>query len=235
MGMFLSISGVIGKTEREVAASLAKYAELAGGRLDKEFVPGQNEDPCQITEVKGNTTIIYPGNFMEWDEASEFMSIDLSAPVFSFHIHDGDLWMYTLFVDGQAVDQFNPIPYYWDDAITDDEIRQWSGNARIVNQYLPFVNISDIEGYLVRWDLEAELPARAYPDDKYRQEDWQLLDFMNKLNLPYPDLEDEVASIGRTYKLWTKSVSVKNVAVDRSNVIGDASVAKPKKPWWKIW
>jgi len=59
---------------------------------------------------------------LEWDESSAFLSRELQAPVFSFHIHDGDLWMYILHVNGLAVDQFNPVPDYWDDQISSEEI-----------------------------------------------------------------------------------------------------------------
>ncbi len=112
MGMFLSMSGVIGKTKNEVKLSLAKYAGSVGGTFLKENLSIRDSNCCVIEEANGNTTILYPDDFLEWDNSSKFISKDLNAPVFSFHIHDGDLWMYILFVDGINVDQFNPIPDY---------------------------------------------------------------------------------------------------------------------------
>jgi hypothetical protein len=231
MGMFLSISGVIGKGESEVAKSLANYAKSKGGGLEKDMLSMENDNCCVIAESNGNTTIFNPNAYLEWDNSSEFISRDLFAPVFSFHIHDGDLWMYILYVNGEAVDQFNPIPDYWDDDISEDEILNWSGNPTIIEQYAPFINLADIDRYLVRWDLDAEHPPKAYPDDKYSQEDWQLLDFMNKLKLPYP-LDDNGLPLSQTYKLWTKELPLKSTVPQVTDI---TNKGKSDKPWWKIW
>jgi hypothetical protein len=233
MGMFLSITSVIGKTQSEVARSLANYAASAGGGLETEVLLIENENCCVIAESDGNTTIFNPYAYLEWDKSSEFISRDLSAPVFSFHIHDGDLWMYILFVNGETVDQFNPIPDYWDDTISEDEISNWRGDATVICHYLPFVAAADMENYLVRWDLDAENPTKAYPDDRYSQEDWQLLDFMNKIRLPYP-LNDDGTPLGRTYKLWTKELSLSKGSKTLDTTT-QSSRNEPPKPWWKIW
>ena len=234
MGMFLSISGVIGKTESEVARSLANYAASAGGGLEKATLPMENDNCCVIAEVNENTTIFNPYAYLEWDKSSEFISRELSTPVFSFHIHDGDLWMYTLFVNGETVDQFNPIPDYWDDAIDEDEIPIWRGDAAAISRHIPYITSAEVENYLVRWDLEAEQSPKAYPDDKYSQEDWQLLDFMNKLRLPYP-LDDDGAPLSQTYKLWTKELPLKSNVPQSAGVPPETTGNKPDKPWWKIW
>jgi hypothetical protein len=50
--------------------------------------------------------------------------------------------------------------------------------------------------------LEKEDIPKAYPTDEFAQEDWQLLDFMKKLKLPYP-IDDDGNPKGQVYKLWT--------------------------------
>ncbi len=62
------------------------------------------------------------------------------------------------------------------------------------------VKPEEIEKYLVRWDLDAEDSIKAYSNDDFGQEDWQLLDFMRKLGLPYP-MDDNGAPKGPTYKI----------------------------------
>lgn len=42
MGLFLSLTGVIGKTQQEVANSLARYATNVGGGLEKEVLAMEN-------------------------------------------------------------------------------------------------------------------------------------------------------------------------------------------------
>jgi hypothetical protein len=73
-------------------------------------------------EENGNVSVFYPNGFVEWDESSAYISKELKTTVFSFHIHDGDFWMYILYNNGQIIDQFNPIPDYWDENISDEEM-----------------------------------------------------------------------------------------------------------------
>jgi hypothetical protein len=200
MGNFLSFSSVIGKPKDDVARSLEHYAKSVRGGL---MLESDNENACVIAKENGNTTILYPDGYVEWDESSEFITKELNAAVFSFHIHDGDFWMYLLFYKGEVADQFNPIPDYWDDELSDEEIDSWKGSAETITKLIPSININDIENYLVRWDLENDDIQKAYSTDEYEQEDWQLIDFMRKLALPYP-LDDSGNPKGPVYKLWTK-------------------------------
>jgi hypothetical protein len=204
MGTFLSLSGVIGKTQNDVVNSLTNYARSVDGGLQQENLNAENDNCCIIEEANGNTTIFYPNGYLEWDKSSEFISKDLSVPVLSFHIHDGDLWMYVLYFKGQIVDQFNPIPDYWDYNVSHEEIESWKGNASIVAKSVTGVKQADIEKYLVRWNLEEE-NTKAYPDDMFTNEDWQLIDFMKKLRLPYP-LDENGNPKGQVYKLWTREL-----------------------------
>ncbi len=207
MGNFLALSGVIGKTETEVLNSLKNYASsVEGGIVPDNTLDSENDNCCIIQEENGNTTIFYPYGYLEWDASSKFISKELNAPVFSFHIHDGDLWMYILYYNGQVVDQFNPIPDYWGEDLGEDEIESWKGNASAIAKYIPYINIKDIDNYLVSWDLDEEEDTKAYPTDEYGKEEWQLVDFMAKLKLPYP-IDDEGKPKGHTYKYWTNQLN----------------------------
>jgi hypothetical protein len=234
MGTFLSLTSVIGKTKEEVVTSLTNYARSVGGGVEKENLPVDSNNCCVVEEANGNTSVFYPHGYVEWDTSSEFISRDLNAPVFSFHIHDGDLWMYILFVNGKTVDQFNPVPDYWDGDISDEEIQSWSGNAATIIKYIGTAKQGDIQNYLVRWDAEEEESKKAHPDDEYEQEDWQLLDFMRKLGLPYP-LDDDYEPTGDTYKLWTKELRLEPRSSDTAEAIRTLNSSNPKKPWWKFW
>ncbi|MBS1597308.1 MAG: hypothetical protein JST75_03725 [Bacteroidetes bacterium] len=234
MGMFLSITSVVGKLQSEVANSLSNYAKSVGGGLEQGDIDIDSENFCVIEEADSNTTIFNPNAYLEWDDSSRFISTELNAPVFSFHIHDGDLWMYVLFVNGEIVDQFNPIPDYWEENITEEEIQSWRGNPTIVAKYVNSLKQTEIEKYLVRWDSESEGSKKAYSDDEFAQEDWQLLDFMKKLKLPYP-LYDDGKPKGQVYKLWTKQLQLKPKKPNPPEAKFLPSAAKEKKPWWKFW
>lgn len=126
MSTFLSLSSVVGKTKSEVVNSLKLYADAAGGAFEREERSDSNVRNCAIVEeANGNTSVFYPDDYLEWDATSAFISMDLNAKVFSFHIHDGDLWMYVFYDNGQVIDQFNPVPDYWDGDIPAEEIDSW--------------------------------------------------------------------------------------------------------------
>ncbi len=191
MGLFLSMSGVVGASKTDVEAALRKYANAQDGRFEPTKQTSPSWEVLIVSEASGSTTVVYPGNLFEWDAAAAYLSQSLDVPVFSFHIHDDDLWMYTLFVAGEAVDQFNPIPDYWADSISDEEREQWSGRPSVIARWCPQVQEDAIRDYLLPWDLEDESPGKAYEDDEYTYGDcWQLVDFLRKLKMAYPFTAD---------------------------------------------
>jgi len=107
------MSGVANSSQSAVEAALRNYAIERGGALE---AIGSSTDPSEallITDSGNHITVMYPGEFVQWDDASQFLSRTLDTSVFSLHIHDEDLWMYVLFSKGEQVDQFNPISNYW--------------------------------------------------------------------------------------------------------------------------
>jgi hypothetical protein len=230
MGNFLALSGVIGKTHNQVLSSLTNYAHsVGGGILQHNNLNYNNDNCCIIEEANGNTTIVYPDGYLEWDNSSEFISKELNAAVFSLHIHDGDLWMYLLYNNGKLVDKFNPVPDYWDENITDEEIKSWKGDASNVANYVYYIRPKDIEKYLVRWNINEAESTKAYATDEFTQEEWQMVDFMTKLKLPYP-LDDKGNPKGQTYKFWTEKLRVNPSAKTFNN-----NTKTKNKPWWKFW
>lgn len=230
MGLFLAVSSIIGRSQNEVARSLGRYTEsVSGGLEQKNGIGPEDENYCIIKEEANNTSILYPRSYLEWDDSSQYISKDLNTSVFSFHIHDGDLWMYVLYNNGEIVDQFNPVPDYWEDDISETEANSWKGDAQVVANFISYITPSDIENYLVRWAIDAEEPMKSYPSDVYAQEDWQLIDFMNKLKLPNL-IDDNQAAAGTTYKIWTTQLKGESLASSNKkyNDVGE-------KPWWKFW
>ena len=209
MGMFLSLSGVIGKTTEQVSNSLRNFAHSVKGGLDADSINSDQENYTVIREENNNTTILYPNDYLEWDNSSGFISRELQTSVFSCHIHDGDLWMFVLYNNGKIVAQFNPIPEYWDYTISKEERDNWKGDANTISKYVPSIKPEDIEKYFRHWGSEDEAEEKAYTTDEFTfGTDWQLLDFMKKLGLPYP-LTDEGKPNGKVFKLWTSQLKLK--------------------------
>jgi hypothetical protein len=207
MGLFLSMSGVVAGGEDSVIDALRTYAEDNEGSLHEEELTTEDDDCLLVSEGSGGVTVLYPGNFFDWDGASQFLSNRLGKPVFSFHIHDGDLWMYSLFENGKVVDQFNPVPDYWQE-LEDEGRCSWQGNATEVARRVPGLAPAQIARYLVQWGdevLGASDRKKAYPRDQfYYGDDWQLVDFMAKLGLDYP-VDDRGSPHGITYRFKCKS------------------------------
>ena len=227
MGLFLSLSGVIDASEKEVHAALSDFARSQSGGF--ELAEGTTDDPNigVITRGGKNTTVLYPDGFFEWDDASQYISAQLNRPVFSFHIHDGDLWMFILFQNGKEVGQFNPLPEYWEELFTDEKLR-WQGDAALIAELVPGVSADAIARYFVEWDPEQEDELRAYPDDDFAICDcWQMCDFMKRIGLEYPMGHDE-SIVGDTFRFWTSGFAL---------LPSDPRARPPnqKKPWWKLW
>lgn len=188
MGEFIAMSGVTGCTRTDVVRSLREFALSKGGLMERALIQGEPFDHLVISGAEnGPVTVVYPHDFFGWDEASSFLSASLGSSVLSLHIHDGDLWMYVLFVNGEEVDHFNPIPDYWSEELSPEERSLWAGDAELVATVWKGVDAPSIEKYLVTWDLDDDEPGKAYESDKFGFNDcWQLTDYMQKLGLSYP-------------------------------------------------
>ena len=199
MGLFLAMSGVAKSNRAAVEEALRAYAAEKGGKLEATGPTADVSEALLIAESGGNVTVMYPGDFVQWDDASQYLSKTLKTSVFSLHIHDEDLWMYVLYSKGKQVDQFNPIPDYWEEEVSEDDRRAWSGNAAVVGKYWPCLVPESIGNYLFDWDLDDDEAGKAYPDDEFAFNDcWQITDFMRRLGLVYP-VDDNGKASGATY------------------------------------
>ncbi|MDB5252557.1 MAG: hypothetical protein JWP27_1726 [Flaviaesturariibacter sp.] len=223
MGTFLSLSTVIGRDAATVTNALRTYAEKSGGRLEPRVASEELSDSCVIRESNGHTTISYPAAFMGWDDAAQTLSAVLSTTVFSFHIHDGDFWMYLLYRDGAVIDRFNPLPGYWEE-MDEAAAATWKGSAARVAEAVPGADARSVSRYLVRWDPDSEADTKAFASDQYGQEDWQLLDFMRALRLPFP-FQDDGKPAGTVYRFETSAERHEPTSLPSST----------RRPWWKFW
>ena len=222
MGLFISLSGVINKSQNEVADSLQRFAKSKKGNLEEADITSESANYCVISQHEGNTTILYPAYFFDWDGSSEFLSRDLATTVFSFQIHDEDFWMYTMYNKGTIVDQFLPVPEYFDENTSPEESDSWKGDATKIARHIPGIEIGSIEKYLERWDGEDETEKKAYEDDAYSYGDcWQLIDFMKKIGLVYT-VDEQGNSLGKVYCLWTHDLKFQGAAGSTT-------------PWWRFW
>lgn len=202
MGLFLSMSGVIGSEHSLVETALREYAVSHHGEMREESLTPEDDGCLIITEDVGGVTVLQPRDFFRSEELSSYLSKELRKPVFCLHLEDSDFWMYILFDGGSAVDQFNPVPDYWGD-LDGDDVAKWQGNAHEVARRVPGLSAESVSKYLTRWGgkvFESAERTKAYPDDEFCYgDDWQLVDFMKRLGLTYP-IDDHGAAFGTTYR-----------------------------------
>ena len=179
------MSSVVGANAAEVEACVGDYVAGRQGSFERVTTALPEDQEGRLLESEGGVTLVYPNHFTEWDEVSAKLSVDLKKPVFSFHIHDGDLWMFVLFVNGEEAVKFNPIPFYWEE-LEPEERAKWLPSAADVARFVPNVHAEQLAPYLVEWP-EDGLPGKAHPDDEYEYIDWQVVDFMRRLGFRYPD------------------------------------------------
>ena len=142
MGLFLSASGLFGVSSADVESCLQAYQS----KKQRQFyaAAGTTTDAgiLVMSETAGHKVfLLYPDGFLEWDELSGHLSQELQCPVFSFHIHDGDLWLYNFFVRGEQIGCFNPIPDYWGE-VSDEEVQNVKGDASVISAHWPDVTIA---------------------------------------------------------------------------------------------
>lgn len=187
MGLFLAMSGIVGANKAAVEAALRSFADTRGGSFQRAARSTKDPNTLVLVCDDSKCSVLYPWDFFEWDEASRYLSSHLKVPVFSFHIHDEDLWMFLLFDKGEQVAQFNSLPEYWDDSMSDEERRSWTGDAASIASRLPDVAPEAISPYLRHWDMDDEAPGKAFPDDQFNYNDcWQMCDFLKRIGLTYP-------------------------------------------------
>jgi hypothetical protein len=238
MGFFLSASGILSSDGKEVRDAIAAYVASTGGTFEPLAGTTNDRNIGVMQSTESTTTVLYPDGFTDWDDLSKFLSRELKTPVFSFHIHDGDLWMFVAFDDGKEVAWFNPIPDYWEQ-VSDVDRNHWAGNAQSVASLVPGLAAASIERYFVTW-TENALAAhqKSYEDDEFAiGVDWQLTDVMRRLGFSYP-LDDSGTPAGETFYLKIRRQRPSS---------GTAITPSPQRetpppqqrsstaPWWRFW
>lgn len=208
---------MVGVPSAQVIQCLELYATGRKGQFKR--VDAQDQDVLlgAISSQKSNASVLFPAAFLDWDDCAQFLSKQLNTPVFAFHIHDEDMWMFRLFQAGQEIARFNLIPDYWGD-LTEPERSSWFPDPKIVAAAVPGANSEVLAKYLVEWNFDGNDQGPAVPGDRYCRDDcWQLCDFLERLGFVYP-LDDGVER--HRFQLSVPVPELKQIRL---------------KPWWKFW
>ncbi|NLE60076.1 MAG: hypothetical protein GX616_17120 [Planctomycetes bacterium] len=224
MGLFLSMLACRSDSQDRVCEAIVDVIGRRGtpllGKQKVDRITGE-EDKYAVTLAENGWVQVFMPETPDPELAQEISRL-LGAPVFQFHIHDGDLWMYELFSNGKQQDRFCQIPDYWAD-VDDSEKSSWQGNPSVLSSLF---NVPErlLRPYFVfTQELDtAGLQEKAFPDDRFPiGSEWAMTDFQRKLAIRYPDFGQP------------KTVELACLVFGGPSPTTPAS--PPTKPWWRFW
>src|SRR5688572_22184648 len=112
MGQFLSLSGIPDSTPAAIEKELHEFLKRRGGALFAEPVVG-DKNILTIAWTNSDRVVVEYPEGVDFEAVSAHLSRQLKTPVFGFHIHDSDFWMYAFCLAGQVKDRFSPVTEYY--------------------------------------------------------------------------------------------------------------------------
>lgn len=189
MGLFLTQLACRIASREKVIEALIKILSKKWYTLKsktKVFESTGKENQFELTKAKNSWVQVFcpekPDNWL-----LEELSKKLDIPIFQFHIHDGDFWMYHLFVSGELKDKYNPIPDYWE-RMSEKETKEWEGNVELLASIFN-IKRSKINPYLKYWK-DIKNNVKAFSTDEFPiKSEWSMVDFQRKFGIEYPNFD----------------------------------------------
>lgn len=147
------------------------------------------EENCYYTEHDKGICITFKD--IPSEEFLCTLSLKTDSPLLFLYIYDGDFWGYTLYHNGEEIDDFSTMPDYF--IKNGNKTRNSQEHVSLIAKYFD-VDEDEIKNYLVAWtdEILQEKESGAYPDDMFTYGNcWQMTDFMEKLGFSFEDFEDE--------------------------------------------
>lgn len=160
-------------------------------------------DSCFFHAYEGGTGVLFNDNTIGYDTLADALSRKAACAVLLLYIYDDDFWGYYFYENGQELDQFSPVPDYFDEQAMPPA--RYAGNPARIAKYFG-VKEEEIKNYYMPWRRtkeekaqghtdEADSDQTAYPQDEHCYGDcWQIADFMEKLGCPWEAFDEEGAA-----------------------------------------
>lgn len=108
----------------------------------------------RIVEAEGPWTTLYEEQASSQDDniikrLAKGFSASLNAPCIAFLVHDSDIACYWLYDEGKLLDEFNSMPDYFDEDVSDSERKQLQGRPEVFLRYCqPGVDLDEVKNVL---------------------------------------------------------------------------------------
>jgi len=203
MGLFLTMLACKINSREKVLDSIIKIMKrrdfIIYSKKNVKEITGK-ENQFEISDIKNGWVQVFCPEVPN-DSLASSLSKELNVPVFQFHIHNGEFWMYQLFLSGKLKDKFNPLPDYWS-KLNEKKKNEWKGKPALLAKIF---NISEpkLMPYLIHWEKLKDKRKKAFPDDEFPLiSEWSIVDFQKKLGIIYPEFDkpDSLDIIRLTFK-----------------------------------
>lgn len=148
---------------------------------------------CEYQEQERGSVVYFNEGCCGYEPLAKALSEHSQAPVLYLYIYDSDLWGYYFYEDGSFLDAFSTVP----DANEEEDPTRLRGNPGLIARYFE-VDEEQIRPYLIPWTEEI-IDTPAFPDDQSCYgDDWQLVDFFEKLGLQFRENDASVTPQSET-------------------------------------
>ena len=181
MGVFLETAVIPNCAEDELRAALTALEEQNGKLRQLKAAE------CRIKAQNGGVCVLFNEYCAGYEDLARELSARLDRLVLYLYIYDDDFWGYFCCESGTLLDEFNPMPDYFQE-VSEEERRRTAGNSALIAERFQIPE-AEIERYLTTWTediLDADEPQKAYESDGASMGDcWQMTWFMEKLGYSY--------------------------------------------------
>ncbi len=196
MGAFWQTALLPGQTPDKIKDCVT---EIAAAHPEMGLEP----DLCFFHAYEGGTGVLFNDDTIGYDSLADALSRKADGAVLLLYIYDDDFWGYFFYENGRELDQFSPVPDYFDEQVKTPT--RYAGNPALIAEYFG-VSEEEIKNYFIPWRLTeeekteghtamADSDQTAYPQDECCYGDcWQIADFMEKLGCPWEAFDAEGAA-----------------------------------------
>lgn len=171
MGMFMETAIIQNCGADEVKAVLKQMEAFPGMDLKPE--------ECRFQEMNGGVCVLFNEYCAGYGNFAKALSEKLAGPVLHLYMYDGDFWGYFFCENGELLDEFNPMPDYFEEA-SEEERRRLAGNAALLAERFQ-ADEEALAGLLGTWTKDM-----MENDETGRCDCWAMADFMDRLGWSYP-------------------------------------------------
>lgn len=141
MGLFLAATAVRDASVVDVAAEIGAWCSdhfvVCSRTADPDAAPPEVRIDV-VEPIQGWTMVMWPWNFLSYEEVAEHLSATLDTVVSAVSVYDSDCWQQVTAVGGEVVDRYATDPRYLTSDLEPLSVvaPRWKGDPDVVARLL---------------------------------------------------------------------------------------------------